>query len=274
MKKLLFAAIAASLLLSSCGKVFYQVYDIEAPGSVEKENALVYENEDCKVMYNLWSEDGNIGFIFKNKTDKDIFVILPQTFFIKNGMAFDYYKNREYRKTESVMVSSGVSLGVAVSSKYNLWRDWYGVPSSLNASESKQRAASTTIVRKENPIVCIPPHSSKEISEYSITGQLIRDCNKKQAYPRKKSIPVTYSKDDSPLIFKNRIAYTFDNSGKDLKYVENEFWISELINYAKKEAISKKKYQECESDIEIDTYVFKMASPHKFYNSYKGSSPF
>ena len=81
MRKLLLAAIAASLMLSSCGKVFYQVYTVEAPGSIEKENALVYENEDCKVMYNLWSEDGYIGFIFKNKTDKDLFVILPQTFF-------------------------------------------------------------------------------------------------------------------------------------------------------------------------------------------------
>lgn len=272
MRKLLLAAIAASLMLSSCGKVFYQVYTVEAPGSVEKENALVYENEDCKVMYNLWSEDGYIGFIFKNKTDKDLFVILPQTFFIKNGVAFDYYKNREYHKTE--IVSSGVSLGIAVSGKYDLWRDWYGVPSSLNANENRQRGVSKTIVEKENPIICVPPHSSKEISEYLISGQLVRDCNKKQAYPRKKSIPVTYSKDDSPLIFKNRIAYAFDNSGKDLKYVENEFWISELINYAKKEAISKKKYQECESDVEVDTYVFKIASPYKFYNSYKGGSAF
>lgn len=177
MRKLLLAAIAASLMLSSCGKVFYQVYTVEAPGSIEKENALVYENEDCKVMYNLWSEDGYIGFIFKNKTDKDLFVILPQTFFIKNGVAFDYYKNREYSKTE--IVSSGVSLGIAVSGKYDLWRDRYGVPSSLNANENRQRGVSKTIVEKENPIVCIPPHSSKEISEYLISGQLVRDCNKK-----------------------------------------------------------------------------------------------
>ncbi len=147
MRKLLLAAIAASLMLSSCGKVFYQVYTVEAPGSIEKENALVYENEDCKVMYNLWSEDGYIGFIFKNKTDKDLFVILPQTFFIKNGVAFDYYKNREYSKTE--IVSSGVSLGIAVSGKYDLWRDRYGVPSSLNANENRQRGVSKTIVEKE-----------------------------------------------------------------------------------------------------------------------------
>lgn len=78
MRKLLLAAIAVSLCCHHAGKVFYQVYTVEAPGSVEKENALVYENEDCKVMYNLWSEDGYIGFIFKNKTDKDLFVIYPK----------------------------------------------------------------------------------------------------------------------------------------------------------------------------------------------------
>lgn len=54
------------------------------------------------------------GFIMHNKTDRDLFVVLPQTFFIKNGIAFDYYKAREYRNTESGMVSSNVSLGTAL----------------------------------------------------------------------------------------------------------------------------------------------------------------
>ncbi len=40
MRKLLLAAIAASLMLSSCGKVFYQVYTVEAPGSIEKKRML------------------------------------------------------------------------------------------------------------------------------------------------------------------------------------------------------------------------------------------
>lgn len=113
MKNLFFAAIAALLLLSSCSKVFYQVYNTEAPGMVEQGSSLVYENEDCKIMYNLWSEDGNAGFMMHNKTDEDLFLHLSQTFFIRNGEAFDYFKNREYSNTETVGVSSGVAVGGA-----------------------------------------------------------------------------------------------------------------------------------------------------------------
>lgn len=225
---------------------------------VEKDNSLVYENEDCRVIYNLWSEDGNMGFVFQNKTDKDLFLILPQTFFIKNGMSFDYYKNREYHKTENVAVSS---VDGASSNIYNPWLGLY-------SSGAKQKGASMSIVVKENPKICIPPNSAKEISEYSVSGSLIRICNKKQAYPRRKSTPMAYSKKNSPLVFKNRIAYSFDNAGKNIKYVENEFWVSELINYSRKEAVSVEKYKECESDEEISRDVFNIASPHKFYNSY------
>ena len=121
MKRIYLVALAATLTLSSCNTVFYQVYNTEAPGMIEKDNSLVYENEDCKLMYNLWAEDGSLGFIMHNKTDRDLFVVLPQTFFIKNGIAFDYYKAREYRNTESGMVSSNVSLGTAIS-EVNLWR--------------------------------------------------------------------------------------------------------------------------------------------------------
>lgn len=50
MKKIFLAAIAASIMLSSCSKVFYQVYNTEAPGMVEQGSSLVYENEDCKIL--------------------------------------------------------------------------------------------------------------------------------------------------------------------------------------------------------------------------------
>ena len=100
MKRIYLVALAATLTLSSCNTVFYQVYNTEAPGMIEKDNSLVYENEDCKLMYNLWAEDGSLGFIMHNKTDRDLFVVLPQTFFIKNGIAFI--------KLESIVIQKAV----------------------------------------------------------------------------------------------------------------------------------------------------------------------
>lgn len=271
MKSVFWAALAAVLVLSSCSRVFYQVYNTEAPGMIEKENSLVYENEDCKLMYNLWAEDGNSGFVIHNKTEKDLFVILPQTFFIKNGVAFDYYKNREFRNTESGMISSGASLELAVTGSANPWGALYASKSG-SVRSNLSRGVSTTVVRKENPIICIPANASKLICEYSISSNLIRNCDKKQFYPKRKSTPMTFTKEDTPLLFKNRIAYSFDKSGNDLKFIENEFWISELINYSKKSAGSDETIKDCDKDAGVIRYVFKIASPKKFYNSYKGGN--
>lgn len=260
MRKLLLAAIGATLMLSSCSKTFYQVYKTEAPGLVESNNTLIYENEDCKVVYNLWAEDGNSGFIFHNKTEKDLYLILPQTFFIKNGVAFDYFKNREYQSSQSMAASANIS-GVA-----NVWGAWY------DASKGSAKNTSYTVVHKESPTICIPPNASKRISEYIILGKLIRNCEKHQAYPKIKSIPIEFTKEDSPLNFKNRITYSFNNCGKESKSIENEFWISELINYSEKEAGSLKIERECDNDPGVEVYKFKVSAPNKFYNSYKGSS--
>lgn len=269
MTRLLLVAFATSLMLSSCSKTFYQVYNTETSGLVEKGDALIYENDDCELVYNLWAEDGNIGFIIKNKTDDDLFVFMPQTFFVKNDMAFDYFKNREYRKAESMNESSGASVGASVFGLASLWNGVYDASKSASLNAGKTRGVSYTLVTKESPIVCIPAHSLKIISEYSISNKLFLNCNKKQDFPKNKSMPLTYSKEDSPLKFKNRIAYSFSKDGSALKYVENEFWVSGLINYSAKEAGYKKKVKECYEEYETEVYTFKVASPNKFYNSYR-----
>ena len=43
-----------SMGLSSCNKLYYQVYDVNSENMVQKDNSLVYENNDIKLMYNLW----------------------------------------------------------------------------------------------------------------------------------------------------------------------------------------------------------------------------
>lgn len=272
MKKLILAACAASLMLSSCSKTFYQVYNTEAPGMVEQGSSLVYENDDCKLMYNLWGENGSVGFVMQNKTNEDIFLFLSQTFFIKNGEAFDYFKNREYSNTETTGVASSVSASESIYGLANIWGMWYNASKTANVETVENKGYSLTVTTKESPVVCIPAKSSKFIKEYRISDRLIKSCNQNQAYPNKKSDPVYFTKEDTPLSFKNRISYSFNKDGENLKQVENEFWVSEVINYTEKEALEKKEYKECEKDYAEIIYVFKMASPKKFYNSFKGMS--
>ena len=57
-----FACIAFALLCSSCSKTFYQVYEVKSNELEMKNISLVFENDECRVLYNLWSEGGIIRF--------------------------------------------------------------------------------------------------------------------------------------------------------------------------------------------------------------------
>ena len=112
--------VATCFSLTSCNNVFYQVYDVDSSLN-QNDNSLVFENEDCKVMYNLWSEDGSLSFVFMNKTDKDIFINMGQTFNIKNGAANDYFKNRTYETRTISITSYGYSIFQNHTTQSDLW---------------------------------------------------------------------------------------------------------------------------------------------------------
>ena len=97
MKKL-FPITIILLSLTSCAPIFYyQSYKIEPVNNVTKSsNPLVYEDENLIVEYNFWGEGGNVEFLLYNKSDKNIYVNLKESFFIRNGIAFDYFLDREF----------------------------------------------------------------------------------------------------------------------------------------------------------------------------------
>ena len=48
-----------------------------------------------------WDILGNIGFQFFNKTDKNIYLNLEESFFILNGISYNYYRNRVFTNSTS-----------------------------------------------------------------------------------------------------------------------------------------------------------------------------
>jgi hypothetical protein len=263
-----FLAITTALLLSSCNDAFYQVYNAEAPDMTEQGNSLIYENMDCKLIYNLWGENGNAGFTIQNKTDKDLFLVLSRTFFIKNGVAFDYFMNRERSNTEIVGTGASATIGGTTYGVANVFGYLYDNSKTLSYKASKNRGYSSTVTKKERPVICIPANSSKYIKEYLISDVVFKNCDKKKFFPSKESRPETFTKEDTPLLFKNIISYSYNEDGSNLNQIENVFWVSEIINYSKRKAFEKKNYKECEGDMAQTIKVFKMASPTKFYNRY------
>lgn len=100
--RILFTTLITILLTSCVTTSYFQVYKATPSDKlVIKDNLIVYEDENCMISYNLWAEGGRIGFQFFNKTDKNIYLNMKESFFIVNGFSYNYYKNRVFTNSTS-----------------------------------------------------------------------------------------------------------------------------------------------------------------------------
>lgn len=269
LKTMVIIVAVASMSLTSCTKLYYQVYDVNSNLLKQENNSMIYENHDIKVMYNLWGENGKVGFIIHNKTEKNMFIDMKQTFFILNGEANDYFRNSEWLSTNTTMISSSYGMSTTYLPLTGFWPMHYYVPTMVSGA-SQLLANTTGVTTKEKEIVCIPANSYKVISKYTVSPKFIQTCNRKQDFPSSTAKVATYTEDNSPVKFKNRIAYSFDNSCKDLQHVENGFYISGVTNYSKKAAVKKIEEKANYYDTQKqEKEYFKIGGPNKFYKTYK-----
>jgi hypothetical protein len=272
-QRILFTALISILLTSCVSPSYFQVYKV-APSdkSVVNDNLLVYENEHCKVLYNLWKEGGNIGFQFFNKTDKNIYLNLEESFFILNGFSYNYYRNRVFSNSTSSGATNyrGVNATKSVTGLNNLDLIQTNIISGTNTL-GLMTSSGFSVSYNEEKIVCVPSQTSKIISEYTINESLFRDCDLFK-YPTSNQIKTkTFTKEQSPFIFSNRIAYSIGQNENLLK-LENEFYVTEISNYPEKEMVESKYDRYCEQESMYKTKYFKNVSADKFYIKYTYSS--
>ena len=250
-------------MLASCGTTYKYVQVCTAKSIDNATTAqntgegLLYENEDCIVKYNLWSNGGDAGFVFYNKTNKVIHIDLSQTFLMKNGVAYDYYTPQTITQTSSssvgVATSStyaeaysaaghaavGAKVGVAAtdgnvavgaSKSAAVGASWgAAIFGSLTATNTASYGSATSVATTQQPILSIPPKSSKVVSGYAISKGLLLDCDLNK-YPAN-SAKLTFEADNSPLTFANYITYSVGEEQEN-KVIENKFYIAEVANYA------------------------------------------
>lgn len=185
------------------------------------EEGLLYENEDCIVKYNLWSNGGDAGFVFYNKTNRVIHIDLGQTFLVKNGVAYDYYT------PQTSTNASSSSVGVATSAMGSFW-DTAIFGNITTISTASYSTTINTVVTQQS-IFSIPPKSSRVVSGYAISKGLLLDCDLNK-YPAN-SAKLTFEADNSPLTFANYITYSVGEEQEN-KVIENKFYIAEVANYA------------------------------------------
>ena len=263
------AMVFVALCMTSCSKTFYQVYEVSSDNMIQGNNSLVYENEDCQVMYNLWSEDGYVSFIFMNKTDRDIFINMGQTFFIVNNNAYDYYVEATTSIQQSVQAAATAYDGSRIDLRYD--GPWSASLYSYGQLDKFKKKVSIgkNISVKEQEIVCIPAKSYKKFCKCSISPSCYQVCIKNIDYPKTSAKVKSFTLETTPLRMYNRIAYGFTKNAVADKHIENDFWLSSITNYSEKAIIEKKKEKtDCYSDFMRNVYRFKIGGPDKFYIKY------
>jgi hypothetical protein len=260
--------IGTVLIMSSCATTsFYQVYDVKPiEESITKTDELFFEDDNCKITYNLWANGGNIGFNFYNKTDSKIFIKLNESNFVLNGFAYDYFKNRTFTTSESKSAStSSTSTGSVAVTGLNVYNNIQTNQVKSSSSENLSSSVGYAVSIKEDSIVCIPPKTTKRISEYSINYSLIRNCDLFK-YPRTKEIKtVSYIESESPIVFSNKITYEINGNSKE---VTNEFYVSEITNYPESEFFESKAEEFCGQKSSYATKYYKYYDIDKFYIKY------
>ena len=301
MKHSFFSLLCVAILFSSCSSVYHYVQVFETQSSkqsapVKQQNGgLVYEDDECLVFYSLWANGGDASFGIFNKTDQIMYVDLSKSFFIRNGIANDYYKERAWGETTTNSASTQVSASIAASGNlsysYGASATYLGnfgnlpfttydpILTSVNAQKSESygylRSAalantyaistSTSISAKEQKIIALPPHSSKIVSEYAIANSILLDCDLDR-YPSEQA-SISFNEANSPLRFSNYITYRLGDNQQE-KVIENNFYVSKIINYAQPytfEYVERAK-RPCQNLTEDDSKNYKDTYPIKVYD--------
>lgn len=239
--------------MCSCGTTyydFYQVYDVKTvdeKAPVKRYNGgLLFENDDCAVLYSFWGDGGSASYELYNKTDDYMYVDLSKCFFIKNGYSYEEYGSRSWTNTATSASAVGTSSSLAYSGRmgyyyggtgksYSVMFNPFGtaiynpsvtVAGSVNSTSYSSQSSSVSV--KEQPIVTIPPKTSKMLGQYKINDSRLKFCS----MPRlpKDSCQISFTEDQSPIRFSNYISYKIGDA-KEYKNVNNGFYVYRITNY-------------------------------------------
>lgn len=257
--KILLPAIA--LLIVACTpQNYYQLVETDNKSLIDEGNILSYENPDIKISYDLWGNRGNGSFTITNKTEKDIFIDLKRSHLIINGFAYTYFQNRNFSSPRISPFSSGTNDEISEERRIKL----PGVSDKKVPLESGE-----TITFNEERIISVPPGCSKLVYGFDLQTETFRDCSLYRFPTTKQILTSEFDYNSSPLVYKNRITYSFDESMSQAKNIENEFWAKKITNYPENSFISYENIKFCNDSSGYKTIYFPDKKASSFYLKYK-----
>lgn len=236
----LLACLSAAAAMNAAEKTYYQICRVEPLSENIKivDEMVLYEDANCKIYYDFWSNKGDAGFTFENKTNGFITIDLTKTFFVQNGYSYPYFLNRVSCSSSSgniatvdkgqenlAGVANAMLLAIDIASASMGGSVYSRTP--ITAPQNITTETSSVSYYERRTAV-VPAKCKVNINEYIIKDKVFRDCSV-ELYPNKKEITTTpYSKENTPMWFGNLITYRLD--GGDDTIVENYFYVKSITN--------------------------------------------
>ena len=285
---LIFCAVAGAFLLPSCGGVrqYYQVTTFESEDvKLQDSGSFVYETDEFSILYDLWSENGEMTFSIVNKTDSAIVLDLDKSYYVFNGLAHDYYQARMFGSSSShsrmELNSSSSSLGVSrtylpdnLYYYYDGFNRHYNVANTGNVSVSSSKTTgwsrTSTSYREydERKLVVIPAKTYKVFSEFKISSTLYRSCGRALDPDNREVFGVTYTKDDTPLTLRNSLNLIVN--GLPVQ-VENNFYASMIANMNMNNFEKYNDNTNCKGNVVSSYKVARYSKPNRMYVKYSSN---
>ena len=277
--KLSIFAIFAMVFASSCTSYYYQIGEIKSHDKnilFDENIGHIYTDDNISITYTFWGKFGEVYFVINNTSEKDITIHLDNSYFIRNGIAYDYFQNRIYSNTSATTNGSGVAL--------------FGSYSTIINTSSKSNSNSITYI--EMPKLVVPAKSSKIISQFNIVEEMYRSCdlylwkntlhvknvgnieisegkgeNTELDTSNKILNKVFFDIENSPYQFENRITYSVSDSNEKVEVI-NKFYVESILNCSK-DKVKKYEYQKtCPDDVDEYVLVNLVYAPNRYYIKY------
>jgi hypothetical protein len=235
MKKILLISVLG-LILFGC-KSYVQVFKTNSSIETDTDGFYVYENDSLKITYSFWKAKGLMTFSIFNKLDKPLYIDWKKSSYVDNSVKLNYWVDEEKTK--------GLSAYGSYYYDGPLLKPGYAISSTGGTSIS-----STVKVER---ITFIPPSSNYYRSQFYILPINFFKLDTKTEFdevPRKdipkkstKVYKATFTKENSPLVFRNFLTFSFSEDFESEFYVDNEFYIQQVLEMDKRH-FEQYKYDE------------------------------
>ena len=181
---------ALSLLFASCE--VEEVIETKCSNVNLVDNRFVYQNDSIAIYYNFWKRGGQMNFEIFNKTNIPMYVDWENSAYILNDQKFAYWKDENVTSNSSIYLGFGVAVGNGVSFH-------------------------------PERVTLIPPRAA--ITKVSF----VLERNKLPVTVNQARSGEMFTEENSPLRFRNYIAYFFDKQGAMKAVADNEFYIADAF---------------------------------------------